>query len=430
MDSMPATFRHAILFARKLNIKYLWIDSLCILQDSESDWHREASQMASIYENSYLTIAATTSSNDEGGCMPNNFDWEITVESGNKQNVARCRRRIRHHTDFVADGPAAASYCPLLTRGWVYQERLLSPRVLHVGLDELFWECNQAIQCECGRLERLAPLAHGTGQFDPLIKQIAPKLLHQAAILSNDDFRILKRWHDIVEEFCPLGLSRERDHLIALAGLAAQMQSIRRSTYIFGLWSDSFALDLLWHVRSARKRISSIPSWSWASIDGSVEFINTFTRVAPSFQLFKPGSSELTDCERTGQLVLSGFISLATPSLIWYTGNREVLLSEAKDEDFDRRPWRIGYTVDGISAYKTACYMDPDIGTTGELLQLSVWCFRVCQTPQYGYCLLLRCLDIEKKMFSRMGLLWISWEHQDGKSKQPLGKEEATIHIV
>jgi hypothetical protein len=68
-DALSKTFQDAIVFTRCLQVRYLWIDSLCIIQDDQDDWRREAANMASIYENAWLTIAATKSSGGAGGCF-------------------------------------------------------------------------------------------------------------------------------------------------------------------------------------------------------------------------------------------------------------------------------------------------------------------------------------------------------------------------
>lgn len=69
IKELPKTFQDAIEITRGLGVHYLWIDSLCIIQDSEADWERESSKMASIYKNAYLTVAASRSSDGSGGCF-------------------------------------------------------------------------------------------------------------------------------------------------------------------------------------------------------------------------------------------------------------------------------------------------------------------------------------------------------------------------
>jgi Heterokaryon incompatibility protein (HET) len=68
-DKLPRTFQDAISFTRRLKIRYLWIDSLYIFQDDNKDWQRQASRMPSIYENSYVTLAAMASDSSNGVCF-------------------------------------------------------------------------------------------------------------------------------------------------------------------------------------------------------------------------------------------------------------------------------------------------------------------------------------------------------------------------
>ena len=70
VSSLPETFRDAIVITRRLGIRYLWIDYLCIIQDDPQDWEREASKMADVYRNSYLTISAAASADSSSGCFP------------------------------------------------------------------------------------------------------------------------------------------------------------------------------------------------------------------------------------------------------------------------------------------------------------------------------------------------------------------------
>lgn len=151
-SSLPPTFQDAIHFARRLRLRYIWIDSLCILQDDEEDWLKESAKMSYIYSNAYLTIAATRSSGDSGGCYSagteSDKDFMINVSGPNTTSTMYAREKTIH----LNMPPSAGSPdpFPLLSRGWFYQERLLSPRVLHFGPKELLWECDELTACECG----------------------------------------------------------------------------------------------------------------------------------------------------------------------------------------------------------------------------------------------------------------------------------------
>ncbi|KAH9205514.1 heterokaryon incompatibility protein-domain-containing protein, partial [Leptodontidium sp. 2 PMI_412] len=230
VDSLPTSFQHAIELARCLDVKYIWIDALCILQNDKRDWEIEGSKMADIYQSSLLTVAMTNGSNPDEDCLPK---IEIKTIDGIQA------RLIYHFLDlYLPNG----SYFPLTQRAWAFQERILAPRVLHFGPHELFWECLSDEKCECGRTVK-------------------------------PDVQLDIFWRSVVEFYSNHKLTFKADRLPALAGIAVAMQNIRHGTYLAGLWSDSLVLDLLWRPSSdIGTRLSRSPSWSWATIDGPVEY--------------------------------------------------------------------------------------------------------------------------------------------------------------
>jgi hypothetical protein len=159
---------------------------------------------------------------------------------------------------------------PLFKRAWVYQERLLAPRVLHFGRQELFWECLERVACECSGMfgER-----YGTGQ-----EKFLSKLTHQEALSKSDLKHIRRRWHAIVEEYSQLSLTKMRDKLPALSGIAEQIKSLRDGSYLAGLWSDTLVEDVLWHRLDALTGRPTekwrAPTWSWANIEGPVRYFD------------------------------------------------------------------------------------------------------------------------------------------------------------
>jgi hypothetical protein len=142
--------------ALKLGFRYIWIDSLCIIQDDAEDWEVQSALMAEIYQNAVLTLAATSSTGDNEGCCTRNALHNLGLEITLPEDVGACRIAVRtplnHFDSQTADG--LVDHFPLLTRGWAFQERLLSPRVLHICESELVWECREATACECGGLSQ------------------------------------------------------------------------------------------------------------------------------------------------------------------------------------------------------------------------------------------------------------------------------------
>jgi len=231
-SSTPKTFQDAIAFVHTLGISYLWIDSYCIIQDSANDWDAESKQMAEIYENSYLTIAATVAVNNEAGCFWNeNGSYgrplnDETIVSSDLQSLSV--RKVMRHWKQIWTSNRATQY-PLLTRAWVFQERLLAPRVLHFSHQELVWECAQCGDCQCGGFDDRA----------------------NAKTIS---WRTNNSWRKAVELYTMLKLSRETDRLVAFRGFTefyarTVVANVERDC-LAGLWKDSLHLDLLWRVES------------------------------------------------------------------------------------------------------------------------------------------------------------------------------------
>lgn len=153
-EHIPQTFQDSIVYCLKLGINHLWIDALCILQDDVEDWQSESAKMADIYQNSYITLAATVAKDSNVGC------WTTTEETRPEYELSAVpesfprvlvRERLYHWTDPLTD--ASMSRYPLISRGWVFQERILSPRILHFCGQELVWECGGLTACECGCID-------------------------------------------------------------------------------------------------------------------------------------------------------------------------------------------------------------------------------------------------------------------------------------
>jgi hypothetical protein len=121
-------------FSLLLGIEYVWIDSYCVIQDQDLDWLNQAAQMAEIYQNSYITLAATASLDNESGCFwhhDNSYERIFQAEAGQFS----VRRTLKHWIDYGPRILRQIFRCSL--RQWVFQERLLAPRVLHFSQYEL-----------------------------------------------------------------------------------------------------------------------------------------------------------------------------------------------------------------------------------------------------------------------------------------------------
>ena len=147
VKSLPKTFRHAVEVTKHLTIRYLWIDSFCIIQDSLDDWQVESSNMRHIFQNAFCNIAATGSPNSHTGLFFERDPSLIPVGTINAQWTGAFSPGeycFFPHSLWL-NGVSSA---PLNRRAWVVQERLLARRVLHFGSQGLFFECYEHEACE------------------------------------------------------------------------------------------------------------------------------------------------------------------------------------------------------------------------------------------------------------------------------------------
>ncbi|KAK8098834.1 uncharacterized protein PG998_012075 [Apiospora kogelbergensis] len=288
VEDLSQTFWDAICMTRRFGIDYIWIDSLCIIQDDGLDWQRESAQMASIYRNAYLTIAATKASSGAGGLFADTPDFEVrgTTPAGEDYFLV-FREKIQHElsVDLTTD-----LHFPLMARGWIYQERMLSPRVLHFGYHELFFECSTDCQCECGDIGFLGnyddvPLPNPRQMYSSALESIAKtgkgkggRKWTNEQWLEQARYYIARIWRSMVVFYTGLRLTVPMDRLPALGGVARTFAGKRTSSpYLAGLFEDSILDDLLWDVRAGKmgrptpgKYIA--PSWSWASVAEPVTY--------------------------------------------------------------------------------------------------------------------------------------------------------------
>ncbi|OTA56625.1 HET-domain-containing protein [Hypoxylon sp. EC38] len=280
IESFPKTFQDAIFVTRQLHCRYLWIDSLCIIQDDVEDWRYEASRMADVYGNSYVTVAATASLNSYGGLFYQHdpLDTKLVVErrAENGELITITVRPALEHTPYFASSPyglESSTPAPLLERSWCFQEYLLAPRVLSFTQWEMLWVCLSKRSCNCGEYsENTRELVASNdlkARFDTQLQDASLK-----------DLRRL--WKDIVEAYLLKGLTYDTDRLPALAGIAQLFSKRGLGRYVNGLWEPTLVSDLLWCLNwsfaenygiiAKRSTDNMMPSWSWASVSGSFRY--------------------------------------------------------------------------------------------------------------------------------------------------------------
>jgi hypothetical protein len=280
---MPTTFQDVLQVSKRLGIRYLWIDSLCIIQDKDNlqDWYREASLMDKVYQHSYCNISAADGEDSMKGLFRDRQPQSLGSQSvgvnlegfGPDSRLSECII-----TDaFLWSRNIADS--PLNKRGWVFQERLLSPRILHFCRNELFWECREHAACESDP-EGLSPVHKLMGFVFVKLWETGSHTTFDLDIEDSDAYWLQFWYRVVVGSYSRMELSVPSDKLIALSGIAKHVMSRMNSTYVAGMWREQLELSLLWYVhryQTAPRPVSyRAPSWSWASVDGQIAPGHTF----------------------------------------------------------------------------------------------------------------------------------------------------------
>ncbi|KAL6705254.1 hypothetical protein ACN47E_007214 [Coniothyrium glycines] len=278
LDALPKNYAEAVTIARALKIQYLWIDSLCIVQDDQSEWQTEATKMGSVYSNAYLVIGASCARNSHEGFLETRSDEvegaELTLPPSHRKRkcVATIEQvdgttsavyvdKLDRHNHIFRAGYVGTNRPPLQTRCWTLQKQILSSRMVHFTTQEMFWECPSAVRCECleigvdeGGIERRA-----SQSYRPMLE-----------VELNDG--LLRTWHLMLSSYHSRNLTYPTDFLPALSGVVAYLQMHGAGNYLAGLWQDNLVEELLWATNNnrftyGRPEQYRAPTWSWASIE-------------------------------------------------------------------------------------------------------------------------------------------------------------------
>lgn len=275
-NKLPKTFLDACQVTRDLSQRYIWIDSLCIIQDSKQDWAEQSAQMWQVYRNSYLNLSATASKSPAEGLFrerPEKGLLPCVIHVGKQHpQFPEGKYRLYSESQWTRNIDDAA----INSWAWVLQERLLAPRILHFAAREVYWECH------CLRASEAFPLGmfprvefKSRVSVDGSVSEDAPS--------NVPHYALLKTWNSIVERYSPLNLTFPSDKLVALSALAQQVSLAfpAAGKYLAGLWEAPLIAQLLWVTgtpkTASRPREHRAPSWSWACIDGEVNPCFDFT---------------------------------------------------------------------------------------------------------------------------------------------------------
>jgi hypothetical protein len=311
-NDVPKTFQNAITITRLLHVRYLWIDSLCIIQDDIKDWEIESSNMASVYQNAYLTIAASSSTGSSSGCLlgfdeiskhddpsPDERSLGVRISKNSSPRVAQNTESSDRigwslaspfvQMQSIYKGTLSRIYITmewmpssfkkkssvysipefgrpvdpierseLSKRGWVLQERLLSRRTLHFCRDQMYLEDETSILAEdgChfqGRGFSSGLLIHQESQSwsehgIPRSKVMMSLIEGYPIAGHRPHGRWQGGWLQYIEDYSSRQLTVPDDKLPALTGVAKMLARNTDDTYYAGLWKSHLPEDLAWRV--------------------------------------------------------------------------------------------------------------------------------------------------------------------------------------
>ncbi|UKZ68305.1 uncharacterized protein TrAtP1_009342 [Trichoderma atroviride] len=323
-DYLSPTYQDSITFLRKFSkwhqeeygepIRYIWIDSLCIIQDSKSDWAKHSLKMSDIYSNSLITLVESHEQGTDKRLFQDASSRDVSKpvsirDAQGNDHELHFRKPIFHPTYMISDGSI-----PVWKRAWVFQERLLSHRLLIFGPDELSWQCASHHKCECGLDEsesQTVKLMKEWGDDVHVPERSASSRRDMQQLLGDDPShsQLRRAWRHVIEAYSQLDYTYRSDTLYAIAGLAKSFNArLGGKNYFAGIWYDEYqegetedfqpqaetALDLLWRLTyfedAERPDLPepAVPiSWSWAYPECAVtypfvndEVVNQFSLVA------------------------------------------------------------------------------------------------------------------------------------------------------
>ncbi|KAL8903868.1 MAG: hypothetical protein Q9207_003639 [Kuettlingeria erythrocarpa] len=274
ISALAQTIQDAISVAGRIGIQYIWIDSLCIIQDSAIDKDHEISAMDHIYQNAEFTLcAASAEACTEGFLQRRLFSDPWMPEEDYSTLQFPCPNGA-HGTILVRDIPTHdVTREPLYKRGWTLQEQMLSSRVLVYDSWQVWWECLESKKSDQGNPESISSNGGWTIKL-PIHEQMGRIEQTFRATNHEPDF-LWKRWAEVVETYTTRDLTMKSDKLPPLSGLASRFSNLWSCAYYAGLWEGNLIEGLGWFVLDLFTSMinhSYAPSWSWASVVGAVSW--------------------------------------------------------------------------------------------------------------------------------------------------------------
>lgn len=431
-ETLAATFQDTFKVARAFSLRYIWIDSLCIIQNSPTDWSEQSSHMPDIYKNAFVTIAAAAKKDCLGGFLGER-DWvqESSPFELRDRNLSSIFEGESTSSSVFFDLPIdhnnkrdtatkTDNVNTLAYRAWCFQESLLSHRLLTFDRLQMSFTCLKHGQLE-SRVTVPVVAKEYRNEFPSSFRGTLadnPSALQTAS----------QSWYNVLSAYTNRDLTFSDDKLVAISGIAKVVGAFFKDDYFAGLWGKSLPQNLLWspydeedlptpHVGTPSYTYRA-PSWSWASLDGRITFF--LCRVIPSQPISASVltiNTELSGPDPYGQ-VKSGTLTIKGPFKMAFRGYN------LSSWPFQPQLCWDSNCVPGVDDISHCIF---DLGT--PLVGSKMWCLKI--TRKYGLLLVPR-QDSDGNVFVRIGIFHLRLKDVDNvKAPNPFSDDDIkTIHIV
>jgi hypothetical protein len=261
ISTLPLTIQHAIIVARSLDIQYLWVDSLCIIQGSSASTNRELGKMAGIYNGAYITILASSAATCQEGFLgvhDHTREFRLPYLCQNGEIGTMSLSHVVNSNRLLKPSPADH-------RAWIFQEQFMSPRVLEFRDGGFIFTCSNS-----EFIIRPIPSNNET------VKDSNGSLeLHRLRESFTPSKPLPFVWDEVLSQYSMRELTNRMDKFSALSSVASLYQKMTGDRYLAGLWQSQLPRLLLWrrpYLENSRPDKWRAPSWSPLSVDGLIFF--------------------------------------------------------------------------------------------------------------------------------------------------------------
>lgn len=404
---LSKSVQDAITVAKKLGIRYLWVDALCIKQNDTEDWNFEAQRMGLIYANAYLTIAATSAKCGSEGFLSARSCNELTT--GFHASPRATDQGTVHWRSYLCDYDEYVENSPLLSRGWVKQERLFSRRTVDFCKKRTCLQCRSSACCEGVNIE--------IERFNGYEFVLS---LHRLSLLQEEFGEVRKEtwemffttWDTVISDYSKLSLTEPSDRLHAVAGLANIAKISIPGRYLSGIWEFNLADGLFWRPAMypmERGEDHFAPSWSWASSTREVLLFG-YDSTEPLLEVaqISQGTNGLERLHVRGQ-VHRCYVSLKPEPVTVCRSDRKFVDLPVPLIQYTFTVWKDAICTPGASMPENICVFD---GSRGEEIEFTFLRVSCSSTFKLRHChgLLLKRVDLmDGTFYERVGVGWSSY---------------------